>query len=667
MSETDTSETKVWTDREIHSDISLFLNGLFLRTLQSEEEKIDPGISIQELGADSLILFEIIEPIERRFGIRLKVRQFFDELLTINDLADYIALKAVRVEGPQAPTKPVDGRDEHEVIASVAVSPARFAVAERSPGLDSVPANGSAVLSESDLIGILRSQLDIINRQLALLGRPSASTATLSMSGPPSQRAGEADARTRGADEKSSPSPNGALKAAPPLLSKTAAPSPKTTRERQEFLSTFIPRYTSRTKASKEHARRLKSSISDSRSSIGFRPAIKELVYPLVCTRSEGASVVDLDGHSYVDMTMGYGVHLFGHAPDFLRATVKRYGENGVGLGFRNDISCEVADRLRDLTGMDRFAFVNDGTEAVMTAVRLARAATGRDEIVIFSTSYHGQWDGVLATGSPGRPIAAGIPSGAVSSVNVLAFDSEESVDYVRANGKTIAAVMIEPVPTRSPGAASPSFLQKLRKATRETGSILILDEIVTGFRCHPGGIQQLLGLEADIVTYGKIIGGGFPLGVIAGRGQLLDAIDGGTWNYGDASAPVTESVFFGGTFFQHPLSMAAARAVLEQLKCAGAGLQISLTERTSRFVSDLNDWFAARGAPIRAESFSSFFRLIHGSNVDLLYYMLIEKGVYIWEWRCWFLSTAHSDGDLANVKEAIFSSVDELMCKGLI
>jgi glutamate-1-semialdehyde aminotransferase len=202
---------------------------------------------------------------------------------------------------------------------------------------------------------------------------------------------------------------------------------------------------------------------------------------------------------------------------------------------------------------------------------------------------------------------------------------------------------MIEPVPTRRPELHDPSYLRALRQVTRDSGVLLIFDEMVTGFRSHPAGVQGLFGIEADLATYGKVIGGGLPLGVVAGRGDVLDAIDGGQWRYGDGSGPTVESTFFGGTFFQHPLSMTASRAVLEILRQRGPALQERLSQRVASFARELNDWFGREGVPIEVHAFSSFFRLVHRDNFDLLYFNLLRRGVYIWEWRCWFISDAHT------------------------
>src|SRR5262245_28549862 len=165
---------------------------------------------------------------------------------------------------------------------------------------------------------------------------------------------------------------------------------------------------------------------------------------------------------------------------------------------------------------------------------------------------------------------------------------------------------------------------------------------MITGFRAHPGGVQGLFGIKADIATYGKILGGGMPIGAVAGRRRFLDGIDGGMWQYGDRSYPSASRTYFGGTFCQHPFAMAAARAVLRYLQAKGPALQERLNQRTATFADTLNAYFTEEELALRVAYFSSIFRFEFPGNLELLYYHLLEKGVYIWEWRNCFLSTAH-------------------------
>ncbi len=354
-------------------------------------------------------------------------------------------------------------------------------------------------------------------------------------------------------------------------------------------------------------------------------------------------------------------------------SAVRERMDIGFSLGPRTQLVEDVAAGLLELTGMERAAFLNTGTEAVMTAVRLARAATGRDKIVVFSTAYHGHFDNVLGVPSNEngvfhtKPLAPGVSPRAVENVYVLEFGTEEALDFIDKHGSELAAVMTEPVTLRTPGVQKPEFLRRLREITWSHGTKLIFDEMVTGFRCHQAGVQGLYGIEADLATYGKIIGGGMPLGVIAGRGGVMDSIDGGVWNFGDDSRPTVESTFFAGTFNQHPLSMVAAKAVLDHLRAEGPGLQRDLDRRTETFVDQLNADFRELDMPIEVRRFSSIFKFEHERNMDPFYFNLLDRGVFVWELRNFFLSTAHEQADLDHIRNAVRESVAELRDNGML
>src|SRR5258706_6475476 len=224
-----------------------------------------------------------------------------------------------------------------------------------------------------------------------------------------------------------------------------------------------------------------------------------------------------------------------------------------------------------------------------------------------------------------------------------------------------LAAVIVEPVQSRAPENQPVEFLRQLRALTQTAGVAFIWDEVITGFRAAPGGAQEYFGISADIATYGKILGGGMPIGVVAGKARFLDVIDGGTWSYGDGSYPRTEQTFFAGTFSKHPLAMSAALAVLQRLEQSGPELQQNLNRRTAALAEELNSHFEEQELPLRIAHFSSLFRFSFAGNMDLLFYHLNHRGIYIWEGRNCFLSTEHSDEDIASFVRAVKESVLEL------
>lgn len=430
-------------------------------------------------------------------------------------------------------------------------------------------------------------------------------------------------------------------------------------------------RLAERTRTSKEQTQNRRSVLADSRAVVGFRRSTKETLYPLAARSARGARLTDVDGNDYTDITMGFGALLFGHEPEFVSGAVREHLAHGLRFGPRPVEAGEVAQLLADLTGLERVAFANSGTEANSAAIRLARAATGRDRIVMFRGSYHGHIDSVLGRPGPdgGRavPVSHGIPDSAVAELIVLEYGSQEALETIEALGDTIAAVLVEPVQCRNPALRPVGFLRGLRELTRRRGIVLLFDEMLTGLRPHPRGAQHHFGVVPDLATYGKALGSGFPIGAIAGRADILDGVDGGFWRYGDDSRPEVETTFFGGTYMQHPLSMAAAKSVLTHLTAEGPGLQERLNARTDALAADLNAFFADEEFPLELSHFGSMFRFTPRADMELLYQHLLLRGVYVWEWRSFYLSTAHTDSDIERVSDAVKDSLRALRQGGFL
>ncbi|MFF5482895.1 MupA/Atu3671 family FMN-dependent luciferase-like monooxygenase [Streptomyces sp. NPDC012935] len=439
----------------------------------------------------------------------------------------------------------------------------------------------------------------------------------------------------------------------------------------QEHLADLVRRYTARTPTSKSIAQRYRRVLADSRAVVGFRSGTKEMLYPIAGHRAGGARLQDVDGNEYVDITMGFGVLLFGHEPDFVTEAVREHLSRGIQLGPRNAETGEAAELLAELTGLERVAFANSGTEANSAAIRLARAATGRDKIVTFLGAYHGHADNVLGrTSGSGTdqvtvPVSRGIPQASVSDLLVLDYGTDAALEAIARHADDIAAVVVEPVQSRHPSLRPVEFVRKLRELTRRHGIVLLFDEMLTGFRPALRGAQELYGVTPDLATYGKLLGGGFPIGAIAGRADIMDGVDGGHWSYGDDSYPPADTTFFGGTYIQHPVSMVAARAVLTHLKEHSPHLQERLNARTAELAATLNGFFEAEEFPLRMSHFGSQFRFEHRADMELLYHHLMLRGVHVWEWRNFFLSTAHTDGDIEFVADAVRDSLRELRTAG--
>jgi glutamate-1-semialdehyde aminotransferase len=438
-------------------------------------------------------------------------------------------------------------------------------------------------------------------------------------------------------------------------------------------LDAFVERYVARTPRSKQYNQAHRAHMADPRVVNGFRPVLKEIVYQIVIERSKGAYLWDIDGNDYVDATNGFGMSLFGWQPDFVLDAVRRQLELGYEIGPQHPLAGEVAALICEMTGHDRAALCNTGSEAVLGAIRIARTVTGRETIVMFKGSYHGIIDEVLVRGgrnAQAMPAAPGILRNTAQHVRVLDYGTPEALQFIQENAQDIAAVLVEPVQSRNTALRPVEFLQELREITRDAGAVLIFDEVVTGFRAHPGGVQALIGVQADIATYGKVIGGGNPIGAIAGRREFMDALDGGYWQFGDDSVPPSGVTYFAGTFVRHPLVLASAKASLEHLKQEGPALQERLNARTTAMVDELNAFCAAVGAPITVNHYASVWKTAFLEDhpfQDLLFAMLRSRGVHILDNFPCFLTTAHGEAECQRIVEAYRESVLELQDAGFL
>ncbi len=654
------------------------LKKLFGELAGQDLVEADPDGSLFDLGFDSLLLTQASAALKNRFGVKVSFRELLESFTTLNDLAGHLGTKLPKEEiPPPAKTQiPVSA-----VPVPSAPPPPRAGLWVPSSPVHIPSANGSPHpsgngASANILEGVMSAQLMVMQQQLALLQNSPY----------------EPMESTGSAEIVDFPAPAETVAAiVPPASEPAAAPAPashgpfrqldKGTKggltERQEaHLAWLTDRYVARTVKSKEYTQRYREHFADPRAVAGFKLQWKELVYPIVSTRSSGAYIWDLDGNRWVDVTLGFGVGLLGHSPPFVTEALRNQLDLGVEIGPQSPLAGEVAELISELTGHERVTFCNTGSEAVMAAIRLCRTVTGRTRIVFFAGDYHGTFDEVLAKGffSNGHPktlpLAPGVTPNLISEVTVLEYGKEESLSWLDQNAGDLAAVLVEPVQSRNPGAQPREFLHELRRITEAKETPLIFDEVITGFRCHPGGAQAHFGVRADLATYGKIVGGGMPLGFIAGRREYMDALDGGYWRFGDDSFPPSGVTFFAGTFIRHPLAMAAAKAMLLYLKKEGPRLQAGLSERTARMLGTLNDQFRDEKVPLRLDHFTSLWYPHFDSEVkngSLLYYHLREKGLHIWEGRPCFLSTAHTPEDEAFIRQAFVKSVAEMREGGFL
>ena len=448
------------------------------------------------------------------------------------------------------------------------------------------------------------------------------------------------------------------------------------TADQERFIDELIAKTVARTPSAKAQTQAARGVLADPRTVQGFRSRWKEMVYPVLSDRAKGARIWDVDGNEYIDLVCGYGVTFLGHQPDFVVEAIRDQLDRTLAIGPQTVLAGEVAELVSDMTGLERVAFCNTGSEAVLAAVRMARTVTGKSKIAKFDGHYHGIFDEMQVRGSGAGsrlttyPSAPGIPAEAVQNTLILGYGDPEAFDVLRENADDLALVLVEPVRSRNPDFQPREYLQELRRVTQELGIPLLFDEMVTGFRSHPGGAQAIFGVRADIATYGKVAGGGLPIGIVAGSALYMDTLDGGMWSFGDDSVPTSDMTWFAGTFVRHPMALAAAKATLGHLKQAGPALQENLNARSRRLAEELNAFFARMRAPMKMEQFSSVLRLTfteHQEYADLLFFELRNRGILTYEGRPIFLTTAHTDADLAAVRDAFVASVRSLISVGLL
>lgn len=660
--ETNMSDDITDTDRgERRGHLEDRLRTLFSELSGIDAAALDPSATFLECGLDSLFLTQASTAIQKTFGAKIPFRDLLEEIVTLKAVAE-------RLDQLLPAELPATKRTKAAPSQGPAVAASMATPAVPAPAVAAgAPLQGAFEQVLVQQLELMRNQLEMIRQGIGAPAAASAVPVQAEVRAParaPVQPAAQASDKAAAAGAGAGPVAHGPYR---PIARGT--PSGMSPAQRKH-LDEFVERYVRRTAGSKRMTQESRSFLADPRSVAGFRQIWKEMVYPIVVDRSAGSRLWDVDGNQYVDLVCGFGPILLGHNPGIVRDAIKAQLEQGIETGPQTPLAAKVARLFCEMTGMERVAFCNTGSEAVMAAIRLARTVTGRDLIVMFSGAYHGIFDEVLVrsatVGGVQRavPLAPGIPANMAENILVLEYGSESSLDVIRERGREIAAVLVEPVQSRRPELQPREFVKKLRELTEAQGTALVLDEVVSGFRSHPGGIQALWDVRADLATYGKVVGGGLPIGLVAGCARFMDALDGGNWRYGDDSFPEVGVTFFAGTFVRHPLTLAAAHAVLSHLKSEGGELQRHLNLRTTRLVETLTREAEALSAPVRITHFSSWFCFGFPADLPyagLFYAYMRDRGVHIWEGRAGFITTAHSDEDLEFVVRAFRETIVEM------
>ena len=394
---------------------------------------------------------------------------------------------------------------------------------------------------------------------------------------------------------------------------------------------------------------------------------------PIFIQKAKGAYLFDEDGNQYIDFISSWGTLILGHGYKPVVQAVQNQAEKGTSYGIPTELETNIAELALSMApNIDKIRFVNSGTEACMSAVRLARGFTGREKIIKFSGCYHGHSDafliqagsGAVTFGSPNSP---GVTQGTAKDTLLATYNNVDSVTQLfKANPDEIAAIIIEPV-AGNMGCIPPEagFLESLRYLCDQNGAVLIFDEVMTGFRLAAGGAQQLLGVDADIVTYGKVIGGGLPVGAFAARDEIMDVL-----------APVGP-VYQAGTLSGNPLAMAAGLAMLTALHEQPEVFD-RLADKTAYLHQGMEGMLAKSRIDYQINRFGSMISLhftdtpvkdfasaAKGDNKTFKRYFhgMLKRGVYLppSAFESYFLNDATSYKDLDTTLEAFSETLKEL------
>ena len=386
---------------------------------------------------------------------------------------------------------------------------------------------------------------------------------------------------------------------------------------------------------------------------------------PFFVNHAHGARIRDVDGNEYIDYVGTWGPAILGHAPKVVIDAVREAATRGLSYGIPNPLEVEMAELIcRWVPSVEKVRMVNSGTEATMSALRLARGFTGRDKVVKFEGCYHGHVDSLLVRAGSGalthgQPDSAGVPAALAALTITLPFNDAAALEETFAReGGEIAAVIVEPVPANA-GLIPPlpGYLAKLRELCTAHGALLIFDEVMTGFRVAKGGVQELAGLKPDLTALGKVIGGGLPVGAFGGRADIMDCLS--------PDGPVYQA----GTLSGNPLAMAAGLAQLRELERTNAwarleelGAQLEAAVREALHAADRDHAFHRLGS-----MFCLFFtpgpvrNLAEAKRADTaafarFFHHCLERGVYVApsQFETGFISTAHTPDDLARTAEAV-------------
>jgi glutamate-1-semialdehyde-2,1-aminomutase len=405
-----------------------------------------------------------------------------------------------------------------------------------------------------------------------------------------------------------------------------------------------------------------------------------EMPHPIFIERGEGAYVYDADGNQYVDTSVGFGLHMLGHRHPEIEQAIKARTELGWMFGIHTTSQMKLATLLHEASPCaERVVFCNSGTEATMYAIRAARGFSGKEKIALFDGFYHGAHDYGMWVTDPASPREAprklpmgrGVPRALDDLVMLLPYRNAAAFDLIRRHAGELALVMVEGVQSSNPQPGAGEFLRELEAVCRSSGVLFAIDEVITGFRLAYGGAQSRFGVTPDLATYGKVLGGGLPIGAIAGRADLMEVFTGlGSRN----------GIFSGGTFSGNPLTMEAGAAAVGHLK-AHPEIYRRLEAAGDRLAAAINGFCEDRQIPAQMKHVGSMFHLffqrepvesmrdVTAANVKAekaFYLHALNRGVLVPGTQRAFLSAAHGDAEIDRLIDVFQTSLADVQAEGL-
>ena len=405
-----------------------------------------------------------------------------------------------------------------------------------------------------------------------------------------------------------------------------------------------------------------------------------EMPHPIFLERGVGGHVWDADGNDYIDTSVGFGLHMLGHGHPAIKSAIADRAEKGVMFGIHSTAQMQLAELLHEASPCaERVVFCNTGSEATMYAFRAARGFSGRDKVAVFDGFYHGAHDYGMWVTDPTSPVdeprklpmGHGIPQAVHDTVLMLPYRNQRAFELIEQHKDELALVFIEGVQSSNPQEGAGEFLQELAAVCERCDVLFGLDEVITGFRVAYGGTQERFGVTPDIATYGKVLGGGLPIGAVAGTADLMNVFTG---------LAAERGVFSGGTFSGNPLTMAAGAAAVQELR-DHPEIYTRLEAQTKELAGRVNDHAQRTQLPVQMKHVGSMFHVFFQAGEinsmrdvearyteaeQAFYLHTLNDGVLVPGTQRAFLCAAHTDEDVARLSSVFCSALDSVAADGL-